>query len=889
MASFGKRLTESLPLPNHLKVKVAFASATPEVNRALVNRLAGFRPELPLYVVAEFEPAHGRWIPWHVYRPLSENLKAIRAELGARQIALAYVAFAPGTAYGPMRVAALRLAARRLKAYDDNLQPLTAAYLLRANQHHLDRAAKWIRRIAHPAEAAIPVRARLAQARGMSLRRVGPVQDQPVKGFTPLSPGITVVVPSRDGRELLATMLAPLLPQLDRGEVIVIDNGSTDGTTAWLKVEYPQVRVIESQTPLSFAKAVNHGIAEARHIRTLLLNNDMIVEPGFIHALDSAFDEFPQLYCATAQILFPPGVRREETGKAVWRCEGPLDFPVRCDDPYEGEDLTWVLYGSGGCSLFDTSKLREMGGVSEVYEPAYVEDMDFGYRAWKRGWPTVFRAGAKVEHRHRATTARFFTPRQLDFFVERNYLRFLIHAIGDSALFRTLWLEAIRRLQLLAMNGNESAADALRAIPPIGPQPNPASGSLTETEILALGNGDVACFPGAVNRAGKTILIASPCVPFPLSHGGAVRIFNLLKRAARDYNIVLLAFCDELATPPRELLDLCAEVVLVRRRGTHYKTGTPRPDTVEEFESDTFRACLNQTAARWRAAIVQLEFTWMAQYAGAYPAAKTILVEHDITFDLKEQLLNSTRESGAALLEMRQQLDKWRRFETDAWSKVDRVVVMSDKDAATASSARTAIIPNGVDCERFEPSDAEPEPKRLLFIGSFAHLPNLLALDFFLREVWTLLKPGYHLHIIAGPQPDYFREFYRTSVTIDLDRPFIEYEAFVPDVREAYRRAELVLAPLTASAGTNIKVLEAMAMGRAVIATAAGLNGLDLHLGQDVILTPDAAAMAASIESLSANPAQRKTIERAARTTALTWYNWDAISQRQRDLYSDII
>ena len=878
-----------MSLPTHLTVRLAFASGTEEVNRALIEGLAAISPELPLYVVAEFEPAVGRWIPWHVYRPLGENLKAIRAELGTSRIAIAHVAFAPGTAYAPMRLAALRLAPTQLKAFDERHQPLAPGYLLRANQHHIDRAGKWIRHIAHPAEAAIPIRARLAQAKGLSARRGSPKPELPLEGRTPLAAGVTVVVPSRDGRELLAAMLPPLLSQLLPGEVIVIDNGSTDGTTAWLNTEYPQVRVIESGTPLSFAKAVNKGIEKARHIHTLLLNNDMIVEPAFIRSLATAFDEIPDLYCATAQIFFPPGIRREETGKAVWRREGPLDFPVRCDDPYDGEDLTWVLYGSGGCSLFDTAKLREMGGVSEVYDPAYVEDMDFGYRAWKRGWPTVFRAAAKVEHRHRATTARFFTSRQLDFFVERNYLRFLIHAIGDAALFRTLWLEAIRRLQLLAMNGNESAADALKDIPPIGAQPLPAIGTLTEPEILALGKGDIACFPGRSKRAGKTIVIASPCLPFPLSHGGAVRIFNLMARAAADYNIVLLAFCDELATSAPELLNLCAEVVLVRRRGTHYKTGTARPDMVEEFESDTFRACLKQTAARWRAAILQLEFTWMAQYAGAYPPAKTILVEHDITFDLKEQLLNSTRETGAALLEMKQQLDKWRRFETEAWGKVDRVVVMSEKDAQTAASARTAVIPNGVDCERFQPSGEEPEPQRLLFIGSFAHLPNLLALDFFLRDVWPLLGSGYKLHIIAGPRPDYFREFHRSSVTVDLDRPNIECEGFVADVREAYRRAEIVLAPLTASAGTNIRVLEAMAMGRVVIATAAGLNGLDLQPGHDVILAADADAMAASIEALSADPARRKRIELAARATALSRYDWNAIGQRQRGLYSDII
>ena len=196
----------------------------------------------------------------------------------------------------------------------------------------------------------------------------------------------------------------------------------------------------------------------------------------------------------------------------------------------------------------------------------------------------------------------------------------------------------------------------------------------------------------------------------------------------------------------------------------------------------------------------------MAQYAGAYPAAKTILVEHDITFDLKEQLLAISDASGAALLEMQQQLDKWRRFETTAWGVVNCVAVMSDKDAKTAAASKViAVIPNGVDCERFRPSAVEPEPKRLLFIGSFAHLPNLLALEFLLREVWPLARTrATHCMLIAGARPEYFREFHRASVTLDpWNSPASNAEGFVADVRDAYSRAELVLAPLTASAGTN--------------------------------------------------------------------------------------
>lgn len=845
-------------------------------------------------MVSEFEPEPGRcsvWIPWHVRRSFHENLAAVRAALAGQEIRLAAIVLSRGVPLAKMRIAAYLVARGSVVVYDADLQVVKGAgwgkiLMQRARANVASpRTRQWLRRLSHPREAELPVRARAAQLYGIAAAPLrGIRRERSIQAEHALSEGVSVVIPSRDGRELLANMLPALAPQVvlgEAGEIIVSDNGSTDGTAEWLVQQYPGIRVIRTAAPLSFARAVNLGIQAARFTRTLLLNNDMIVEPGFVAALGSAFERVPDLFCATAQIFFPPGVRREETGKAVWRRENAQDFPVRCDDPMPGEDLTWVLYGSGGCSLFDTAKLLALGGVSEVYDPAYVEDLDLGYRAWKRGWPSVFCAAARVEHRHRATTSRYFTPAQIDTFVERNYLRFLIHAVGSPVLFRRLWLEAIRRLQL---NG---ALETLRGIPRIGPRPPDAIGFLSETEILALGNGDVAVFAGR-DRKDAVAIVATPYLPFPLSHGGAVRIYNLMKCAAAERGQVLIAFCDELVSPPEELLEICCEVVLVRRRGSHYRRNTSRPDVVEEFDSETYRAALKQTIRKWQPAVVQLEFTQMARYAANCHPAKTILVEHDITFDLQQQLLATSTETGAACWEMERQLGKWRDFETAAWKSVDCVVAMSAKDEGAIAGARQTIcLPNGVDTERFQPSSAEPEARRLLFIGSFAHLPNLLALEFFLREAWPLLGPGFTLHIIAGARHEYFLDFHRASVSIDLSQAGVELEGFVSDVRDAYKRAELVVAPLTASAGTNIKVLEAMAMGRAVVSTPAGINGLDLATDREVIVTASASEMAAKLLALCSDPQTRKAIETHAREAALR-YDWREIARRQSELYRSL-
>ena len=305
--------------------------------------------------------------------------------------------------------------------------------------------------------------------------------------------GITTVIPSRNGRELLEAHLPSVVAQETPvpHEIVVVDNGSDDGTVAWLARRYPQVGTVLSRAPLSFSRAVNNGIAAARYSRVCLLNNDMLLEPGFYTALWRAFDEVPDLFCATAQIHFPAGVRREETGKAVMAHSSPDDFPVRCDEPLPGEDGTWVLYGSGGCSLYDAAKLRALGNLDEAYEPAYVEDMDIGWRAWQQGWPTVYCAGAVVEHRHRATTSRYYTQAELDRVLEVNYLRFLVRAVDSGPLFRRLWGEAMERYRRTGKGPSEREAAGI-----LFEGGRMAAVQYAEETFLALTDGRLAIFPG---------------------------------------------------------------------------------------------------------------------------------------------------------------------------------------------------------------------------------------------------------------------------------------------------------------------------------------------------------------------------------------------------------
>jgi glycosyltransferase involved in cell wall biosynthesis len=557
-------------------------------------------------------------------------------------------------------------------------------------------------------------------------------------------------------------------------------------------------------------------------------------------ALAHAFLQVPDLFCATA------------SGQAK-----------AC--PTDG--LRYALYGEVTGSLYDPARFRALGGIDPAYATSQAASLDLCYRAWQRGWPTVAVAGGPAP----------VAVEPLD------HLRFLARAVSDPKVFRRLWAQAVGRLRAEARPGTAAWA-ALEHAPVIALRGGPwYPCRFPEDLFLALTNGTVTVFPGKPASGKPRVLVASAYLPFPLSHGGAVRIHNLTARAAADWDQILVSFTESGAPPAPELLDRFVEVVLVRRTGTHAAPSTCRPEVVEEFASAAFRAALRETVRKWRPAIAQLEFTQMAQYAADCAPARPILVEHDITFDLYQQLRQASDD-----WDRRHQLKLWRRFETSSWREMACVVTMSEKDCALVTGTRAAVLPNGVDLGRFRIALQAPEPRRLLFIGSFSHLPNLMAVGFFLDQVWPLLK-DVRLHIIAGARHEYFLDHHASQVKLRLDQPGVEVEGFVADVRGAYERAAIVIAPLVVSAGTNLKILEAMACGRPVVSTPAGVNGLDLVPGEDFMLVHTVAEMAAAIETLLASPEECHRLAAAGRRRVEDRYGWDEIARRQTELYREVV
>jgi ribosomal protein S18 acetylase RimI-like enzyme len=267
------------------------------------------------------------------------------------------------------------------------------------------------------------------------------------------------------------------------------------------------------------------------------------------------------------------------------------------------------------------------------------------------------------------------------------------------------------------------------------------------------------------------------------------------------------------------------------------------------------------------------------------PYVGDVLVEHDVTFALYRQIRDRT--PGLA---QRWNYWRWRRFEERWIHRYRKVVVMSDQDRVLLAQPNVAVIPNGVDLHRFRPEIERPG-ERLLFIGSFRHFPNIVAYRFFVDEVWPILRaksPAIALTVVAGPDPLLYWQAYTGLPAIPEDA-HIRLLEFVADVRPLYVESNLAIVPTLESAGTNLKVLEAMAMDRAVVSTSSGCAGLGLEHGVNVWIADTPADFAHSIETLLADSDLRRRIADAGRTHAERHFGWSPIGQKERALLRELM
>jgi glycosyltransferase involved in cell wall biosynthesis len=385
----------------------------------------------------------------------------------------------------------------------------------------------------------------------------------------------------------------------------------------------------------------------------------------------------------------------------------------------------------------------------------------------------------------------------------------------------------------------------------------------------------------AVYERPTRVLLVSPFLPYPLSHGGAVRIWNLCRALAGRVDFILVAVREKHDTVDYEKLhEIFREVFVVdidERAGKDERL----PAQVRHHQSQAMRALIGELARTRRPDLLQIEYTHMAHFRDAAPETPAILVEHDLTFSLYRQLAETRRDAAS-----RAEYQRWLEFERRWLKDYDGVWAVSEDDRASAirEGARaphhTFTVPNGVDIVRFTP-EPPADGQEIFYVGSFRHLPNILGFEKLEREVmprvWKRF-PEARLRVVAGPQHE---QYWKKRA---LDRR-IEMHGFVEDLLPLYAGASVVAVPLEVSAGTNIKVLEAMACGRAVVSTPVGCAGLELQDGHDALIRADWPSFADAVCELLGQAEQRAGLAARARETVESRFSWSAIADDAYESY----
>lgn len=409
--------------------------------------------------------------------------------------------------------------------------------------------------------------------------------------------------------------------------------------------------------------------------------------------------------------------------------------------------------------------------------------------------------------------------------------------------------------------------------------------------LAELRRGNVATATAPPLFRGKPrVLVVSPYLPFPLSHGGAVRIYNLCRELAAHVDFILVCFREARETVHYpELHKVFREVHVVDIDEKAPDASVPQQ--VHEYRNSAMSALIVRLCHDRKVDLVQLEYTQMAEYRSCAGNLPVLLVEHDITFSLHRQLAES-----AGREEAREQFRLWQDFERKALTEISNVWTMSGQDRELAlqngaAAETTLVVPNGVDLVRFQPTCKTQPPPSILFVGSFRHLPNLLAFEVLRETIFPAVRrsvPDARLHVVAGPDHEQAATLAGKAQLL-LPEAGISIEGFVPDVRPAYRECDVVVIPLPVSAGTNIKLMEAMACGRAVVSTEVGCTGLELEDGHDLLIRSLGPDFSEAIARLLLDTELCQKMAENARQTAEKRFGWKAIAAGALVSYRQIL
>jgi sugar transferase (PEP-CTERM/EpsH1 system associated) len=383
----------------------------------------------------------------------------------------------------------------------------------------------------------------------------------------------------------------------------------------------------------------------------------------------------------------------------------------------------------------------------------------------------------------------------------------------------------------------------------------------------------------------------------PLDKGGKLRTWHVMRHLAARHDITYLSFEDSTQTEADRfgMRDVCSRLETVPRidspKGTwrFYADAAgyvvdPAPYAVAKYRSIAYCRRLEALLAVERFDAVVCDFLPPVVNLPERLPCPAILFTHNVEAEIWRRHAEQARNPLSKHL-MTQQWHRMLRFESRTLARFDLVLAVSEADGRTLSrlyphSLRVPVhvVQTGVETDYFTPDAAKPDRAHMVFTGSMDWLPNEDGMRYFCRDILPKIRqaePEATLSIIGrAPTP---------TVRKLAEIPGVEVTGRVDDVRPHIARGAVYVVPLRIGGGTRLKIFEAMSMGKAVVSTTVGAEGLPVTNGRDIDIADEPARFAHAVVHLIRDTEARRAIEAAARHLVVERYDWSAVAMDFED------
>jgi polysaccharide biosynthesis protein PslH len=403
------------------------------------------------------------------------------------------------------------------------------------------------------------------------------------------------------------------------------------------------------------------------------------------------------------------------------------------------------------------------------------------------------------------------------------------------------------------------------------------------------------------------VLWVSHVIPYPPKSGVHLRSYNLLRGVAARHDVDLISFIQEpwldvfyssrqagLEECASELGKLCRSVQFLpidnlKRWNGKLRTAVeglicPTSYTIRWLQSPQAHAAFAEAARRAPYSLVHFDTICLAPFRAHFSQTPASLGHHNIESHMLSRRSGNER-SFAKRMYFLQEGERVRRYESRVAGDFDLHITCSELDSArlrsVAPSVRPSVVPNGVDTEYFRPTPSKSTVPSLIFVGSLNWYPNVDAVLFLLREVWPMAKerrPDLRFDIVGSAPPP-------SVVSLAAGFKDVQVHGFVNDVRPLMDAATVYVCPIRDGGGMKLKVLDACAMEKCVIAHPVACEGINVSPGVNVQLAESAESFVDAIDRLMDDPPARQAMGNAARSLVVEQYSFSQIGRQLCDLF----